>query len=122
LSSSSKSDEISQTIISSTLIHCELSLSNFISKISQTIEAVSKSIFELMFTIIQFFINSAISLGKTTPIFSDNSFTDKTEGIIIVSHFFNTKVCFISSTCFSSFFVFCNLFDLVKTTCCSSSK
>jgi hypothetical protein len=60
--------------ISSTEAQAETSLSSFTSNASATIEAVSKSIFELIFTIIPFFINSAINLGNGTQIFSDNSF------------------------------------------------
>jgi hypothetical protein len=109
-----------QSIISSTEAQEELSLSNFISKLSEIIAAVSKSTLEFIFTIIQFFINSAISFGKTIQIFSDNSFTDKNSGTTIVSHIFSTKFCLISSICFSSFFIFCNLFDLIKVTSSSS--
>ncbi|MDR0772243.1 MAG: hypothetical protein LBF15_04355 [Candidatus Peribacteria bacterium] len=105
-SSSTKNDEISPSIISSTEAHSPLSLSNFISKLSAIIEAVSKSILEFKFTIIQFFINSAISFGKTTHIFSLNSFIDKNDGITIVSHFLSIKFCLISSTAFSSFLCF----------------
>jgi repressor of nif and glnA expression len=68
---------MSHNIISSTDAHREFSLSTFISNASAIIDAVSKSTFEFILTIIQFFINSAISLGKTIPIFSDNSLTDK---------------------------------------------
>jgi len=91
-----------------------------ISKDSDIIEAESKSIFEFIFTIIPFFINSAINFGKTTQIFSDNSFRDNISGTVIVSPFFSTKFCLISSIFFSSF-VF-TLFDLVKVTSFSSLK
>jgi hypothetical protein len=119
-SSSVKNEETDQSTISSIETQEELLLSNFISKLSEIIAAVSKSTLEFMFTITQFFINSAISFGKTTQIFSDNSFIDKKSGTITVSHFFSTKFCLISSICFSSFFIFCNLFDLIKVTSSSS--
>jgi len=55
-----------------------------------------------MFTIIPFFINSAISFTKFIPIFSDNSFKVKTSQTITVP-VFAFKFCFISSTFFSIF-------------------
>jgi hypothetical protein len=61
-----------------------------------------------------------MSFGKIIQIFSDNSFTDKKSGITTIPHFFSTKFCLISSMCFSSFFIFCNLFDLIKVTSSSS--
>jgi hypothetical protein len=53
---------------------------------SAIIEAVSKSIFEFRVTFIQFFINSQISFGIGTQIFSENSFKVKTSHKVIVSH------------------------------------
>jgi hypothetical protein len=98
--------------ISSTEAQSELSLSNLTSNASATIAADSKSIFELIFTIIQFFMNSAINFGNTTQIFSDNSFKVKVSHTTTVSHFFSTRFCFISSIFFSSFLL--TLFDLIK--------
>ena len=105
-SSSCKNEEISHKKISSVETQAQTSLSSFTSKASVMIEADSKSIFELIFTIIPFFINSAISLGKGIQIFSDNSFTGIKSQIVIFSPFLFTKFCFISSTFFSSFLVF----------------
>jgi hypothetical protein len=57
-------------------------------------------------------MNSAISFGKTTQIFSDNSFKDKNSGTIIVSPFLSVRFCLISSIFFSSFLL--TLFDLTN--------
>jgi hypothetical protein len=99
---------------SSTFAHKESSFFNFISNVSTIIDAVSKSIFEFMLTIIPFFINSAINDGRAIHIFSDNSFTVRILEIVIVSHLWSIKFCFISSTFFSFFLFFDILFDLTN--------
>jgi hypothetical protein len=59
-------------------------------------------------------MNSAIKRGSVTPIFSENSLSDKKSGTMIVSPFFVLRFCSISSILFSSFFFAFNLFDLVN--------
>ncbi|MDF1682249.1 MAG: hypothetical protein P1U46_00240 [Patescibacteria group bacterium] len=74
----------------------------------------------MILTIIPFFINSAISLGKIIPIFSESSFILKKSGTIITVPFLSTRFCFISSIFLSSFLCLCILFDLVKVLSTSS--
>jgi hypothetical protein len=57
-------------------------------------------------------MNSAISFGNATQIFSDSSFKVKSSETTTVSHFFSTRFCLISSIFFSSFLF--TLFDLIK--------
>ncbi len=113
-SSSTSKSAIFHSKISSTFTPWELSLCKLISKASATIEAVSKSSLELMFTIIPFFMNSAINFGSAIPIFSENSFKDKISGTVTVSPVLSVKFCWISSTFFSSFFLFASLFPFPK--------
>jgi hypothetical protein len=99
-----------------------MSFCNLILKASAIIEAVSKSIFEFKVTIIPFFINSAISFGIGTQIFSENSFKVKISPTITSSQERSTRFCLISSIFFSSFLTCLILFDLENVKSSSSDK
>jgi hypothetical protein len=99
-----------------------MSFCNLISNASAIIDAVSKSIFELSVTFIQFFINSQISFGIGTQIFSENSFKVNTSHKTIVSQEWLTRFCLISSIFFSSFLICFILFDLEKVKSSSSKN
>ena len=61
-----------------------------------------------------------MSSGRVTPIFSENSFSERTSGTMTVSPVFTVRFCWISSIFFSCFF-FCFIFP-DRTNPPSSSK
>jgi len=59
-------------------------------------------------------MNSAIRPERGTPIFSENSLSDRNSPTVTICPVLVLRFCSISSTFFSAFFFVLSLFDLVN--------